>query len=191
MQCVWARGIQTVLGGGYCVACLPCCARCCCAMRSSSIADALVGSPSRGSATACRAAAATALRRWLAFAAAPSHHAAPVMPLLPGMPAASLLVAQAPCSVLPIPALPTRAVTAAAVLLVARKSRGLAPYWPAALTSLTGYSGASTVLLAAWGWCLKLLVSRERLPASGQARPDQCACLCIQSGRTYVLRPSS
>lgn len=33
------------------------------------------------------------------------------------------------------------AVTAAAVLLVARKARGLAPYWPAALASLTGYSG--------------------------------------------------
>ncbi len=36
--------------------------------------------------------------------------------------------------------LPPFAVVAAAVLYVERKSRGMAPYWPTALSSLTGYS---------------------------------------------------
>ncbi len=45
--------------------------------------------------------------------------------------------------------LPPAAVVAAAVLFADRKSRGLAPYWPSALASLTGYSLSGTPELAA------------------------------------------
>lgn len=40
-------------------------------------------------------------------------------------------------------------MVAAAVLYADRKSRGLAPYWPSALASLTGYTLTATPELAA------------------------------------------
>ena len=64
-------------------------------------------------------------------------------------------------------------MVAAAVLLVSRKSRGLAPYWPTALHSLTGYSGVrlptpqAVVVLPVHGSCLACCG-----PASAGRTPD-------------------
>lgn len=55
---------------------------------------------------------------------------------------------------------------AAAVLYVHRRSQGLAPYWPSALRSLTGYAAATTPELASAVAGTQRLQDRLLLPPS-------------------------
>jgi hypothetical protein len=58
------------------------------------------------------------------------------------------------------------AVVAAAVLICDRKARGLPPYWPTALSSLTGHTAASTPELAAAVAGAQRLYDKLQVPAA-------------------------
>lgn len=60
-------------------------------------------------------------------------------------------------------------VVAAAVLLVERKSRGMAPYWPSALSALTGYTLQATPELAAAVAGAQRLFDKLPVPPGGRS----------------------
>ncbi|KAI7844476.1 hypothetical protein COHA_001936, partial [Chlorella ohadii] len=78
-------------------------------------------------------------------------------------------------------------VTAAAVLLVARKSRGMAPYWPTALSSLTGYSGGTAELAAAIAGAQRL---RDKLKQQAASSAGTAAA-AVPAGLQPSMRSAS